>query len=563
MKPKTKIRAWKGRKWYLTKLRIFRSQLRIYKTALFGKLSKVHWLQRELIRSEDARLLAVYIVTTNRGKNTPGVDQACRLDDQAKLDLANGLKLDGKASPTRRRYIPKSGGSDKRRPLGIPTMEDRAKQALAKLALEPQHEAYFEPNSYGFRPGRSALDAIAAIWISLAKAPGEKYVLDADIAQCFDRIDHHALLAKTRSYTAMNKQIEAWLKAGVMLDFNQAVQPTHRGTPQGGVISPLLANIALHDLENHLKKTIQTKNKTVISVIRYADDLVVLHQDQSIVMQCRDEIQTYLPTLGLELNMGKTTLKPASQGFNFLGFSIIKVRRNGKFKTLIRPSKASVLRHSKELQRVVRTNGSNFAYVLVQRLRPLVIGWCNYFRYCECSTTFSKLKNVVYHKLRAWMWRRSNQGRRRIKEKYMPFGRTYLFEDKPHKDNWTLVGRTKGKNGAMRYNFLPAHTWFGRKRFVKVKGTKSPYDGDAPYWIKRTKNTLYLNPRLNRLIRHQNGICPLCQKSFLITDEVAPEVDHVIPRSWGGSHNFFNLQAVHKDCHREKTNKELGPNKAR
>ena len=558
------FKAWETYTWHRIKRRVFRMQQRIYKAARYGDLKKVYWLQRKLTCSIDARLLAVYNVTTNRGKDTPDVDQVKSLTAREKVELADKLRLDGKASPIRRVYIPKPGSHD-RRPLGIPTIGDRAKQALAKLALEPQHEAYFEPNSYGFRPGRCVHDAIEAIWISLAAARGgnEKYVLDADIAKCFDRIDHQALLEKTRSYPAMKKQIAAWLTAGVMVGLSKAKdhdnrgEPNRSGTPQGGVISPLLANIALHGLEQHIQATVVTGDRTKINLIRYADDFVILHKHRRVIQHCRSAIEVYLRSLGLELNDEKTTLKPSSQGFNFLGFTVKKIRRkNGKFKTLIYPSKGNVLRHGENMRRIIQANKSSSAYGLIQELRPRIIGWCNYYRYCECSKTFDRLSYVTYQKLRAWMWRRSTQGRRKIKEKYMPSGKTYLYEDKPHQNNWTLYGETKGKQGVKLTNFLPTHAWVGSKKFVKVQGDKSPYDGDTMYWITRTANYTYHSSRLSKLIRRQHGFCTLCKTRFLHTDETLSEVDHKTPRSLRSSDHYTNLQAVHKDCHRKKTNRE-------
>ena len=269
-------------------------QKRIYKASSRGDVKAVRKLQKTLMRSWFSKCLAVRRVTQeNQGKKTAGVDGVKSLSPEARLNLARQLKLTGKSKPTRRVWIPKPNGE--KRPLGIPTMSDRALQSLVKLALEPEWEAHFEPNSFGFRPGRSAHDAIEAIFNAIRQKP--KYVLDADIAKCFDKINHEALLSKINTFPTLRRQLKAWLKSGV-IDSSKLCQ-TSEGTPQGGVISPLLANIALHGIEeklNEFAKTLDIRNakghqtswKTKISslsFIRYADDFVVLHEDITVIQK--------------------------------------------------------------------------------------------------------------------------------------------------------------------------------------------------------------------------------------------------------------------------------------
>jgi RNA-directed DNA polymerase len=360
---------WRSIDWRKLEKRVYKLQKRIYRASNRGDIKALRKLQKMLMKSWSAKVLAVRRVTQdNQGKKTAGVDGVKSLSPKQRLDLVNKLHLGTKARPTRRVWIPKPGTEEKR-PLGIPTMKDRALQALVKLALEPEWEARFEPNSYGFRPGRSCHDAVAAIFDSIRYKA--KYVLDADIAKCFDRIDQGRLLHKLNTFPTMRRQIKSWLKAGVMDGLE--LSSTSEGTPQGGVISPLLANIALHRMECRIKEyvcslTYLDKNKKnrmdSVSLIRYADDFVILHKDLTVVQGCQKIISDWLKDMGLELKPSKTrlahTLNPVEHekpGFNFLGFNIrqfsVGKYRSGKtpqgkllgFKTIITPSKEKVKGH--------------------------------------------------------------------------------------------------------------------------------------------------------------------------------------------------------------------------
>jgi RNA-directed DNA polymerase len=272
---------WHKINWRKLERNVYKLQKRIYRASARGDEKAFRRLQKTLMKSRSARALSVRRVTQdNQGKKTAGVDGQKSLTPKQRLNLIGSMKLGSKVSPTRRVWIPKPG-IDEKRPLSIPTMKDRALQALVKLALEPEWEARFEPNSYGFRPGRSCQDAVEAIFSSIRLKP--KFVLDADISKCFDRIDHEALLRKLNTFPTIRRQVRAWLKAGVM-DGKQLF-PTFEGTPQGGVISPLLANIALHGMEERIKQYAETlpcksgigkrDNRRSLSLIRYADDFVI------------------------------------------------------------------------------------------------------------------------------------------------------------------------------------------------------------------------------------------------------------------------------------------------
>lgn len=294
---------WNELDWKIIDAHVLKIQIKIYNASINGLTQEVHKYQGLLINSYHAKCKAVRTVTQdNSGKNTPGVDGVKSLNPQEPMKLTKTLKVDGQCSIIRRVYIPKEG-SPRGRPLGIPTMKDRAKQALVKLALEPEWEAKFEPNSYGFRPGRATHDAIEAIYKSICRKP--KYVLDSDIVKCFDRISHDALIEKLNTTDCIKKQIRAWLKAGILEPgAEQRETPENlRGTPQGGVISPLLSNIALHGIETAAKSKIKEAHGVRVSksltVIRYADDICALHPDENILHKVKDIIGECLAEVGV------------------------------------------------------------------------------------------------------------------------------------------------------------------------------------------------------------------------------------------------------------------------
>jgi RNA-directed DNA polymerase len=302
-------------------------------------------------------------------------------------------------------------------------MQDRATQALVKLALEPEWEAKFEPNSYGFRPGRSAHDAIDAIFSGIKQK--SKWVLDADISKCFDKINHEALLKKINTFPTLNRLIKAWLKAGVF--DNHEWSPTDEGTPQGGVISPLLANIALHGMEEVISEIAdclpgrKRDNRRALSLIRYADDFVILHPSNLVIEECKVRIIKWLARMGLELKPSKTrvahTLKPHDkrrEGFDFLGFNVrqYKVGRthsckstNGEllgFKTLIKPSDKAIKEHYEEICKIIESHKSAPQEALIKRLNPVIRGWTNYYSTVVSKETFCRLDYLIFHKLQAW-----------------------------------------------------------------------------------------------------------------------------------------------------------------
>ena len=406
--------AWQDLRWKQIERNVFKLQKRIYQASNRGDRKRVHHLQRLLLKSWSARVLAVRKVTQdNQGKRTAGVDGVKALTPPQRFHLATTLRLTDKTKPVRRVWIPKPG-TDDQRPLGIPTMATRAQQTLAKLALEPEWEAVFEPNSYGFRPGRSCHDAIEAIHTSINKKA--KYVFDADIAKYFDRLQHTPLLDKLNTFPTLRRAITAWLTAGVM--DGKVFSPTPMGAPQGGGISPLLANVALHGLETTVRAAFTTTEGKP-TVIRYADDFVVLHDDVEIIKDCKVAISEWLSPMGLELKPSKTKISHSlnkfegNTGFDFLGFSIRQFETgtyrsakstNGNplgFNTQIQPSKEKQKIHLKKVAEVIKSHTSNKQSGLIRELNPIVRGWANYYSTIFASETFDKMDFLTWQKLRS------------------------------------------------------------------------------------------------------------------------------------------------------------------
>ncbi|MCP4933625.1 MAG: group II intron reverse transcriptase/maturase, partial [bacterium] len=470
---------WQELPWRKIERAVFKLQKRIYQASQRGDTKAIHKLQRLLISSWSARCLAVRRVTQdNRGKNTAGVDGVKALTPPERLQLAQTLTLSQTACPVRRVWIPKPGKVEKR-PLGIPTLSNRAEQALVKLALEPEWEARFEPNSYGFRPGRSAHDAIEAIFKNICLKA--KYVLDADIAACFDKISHSAVLAKLQTYPVMRRAIRAWLKAGVM--DGEELFPTTEGSPQGGVISPLIANIALHGLE-----TAVAERCSKAKVIRYADDLVVLHPELAVIEAAKQVVSQWLDSMGLELKPSKTqithTLNHHEEkvGFDFLGFHIrqypVGKTHSGKtsgrypkllgYKTLIKPSEKAIQRHYRVICAVIDANLATPQARLIGQLNPVIRGWTNYYATVVSKDVFEKLSHLTFVKLLRWAKRRHST--------------------KPSK--WIVHKYWRLETGS--WNFAPKecvslirHYQTPIQRHIKVRGNKSPCDGDWVYWATR------------------------------------------------------------------------------
>lgn len=557
---------WNTLPWRKLEKDVFKLQKRIYQASKRGDVKVIRKLQRLLISSWSAKAIAVRKVTQdNQGKRTGGVDGVKSLNPKQRMELVENLRLGDKSKPTRRIWIPKPGKTEKL-PLGIPTMNERAKQALVKMALEPEWEAKFESNSYGFRPGRTGHDAIAAIHKALCHKA--KYVLDADIAKCFDKIDHQKLLEKIDTFPKITRQLKAWLKAGVM--DNRSLFPTEEGTPQGGVCSLLLANIALNGMENLIRETFPRrsiyKNGKFIeefrppNVIRYADDFVVLHKDIEVIQQCKSLIETWLNDIGLQLKPEKTRISHSleeyngNKGFDFLGFHIqhhkvgkYKSGLNSKKKPLghklyITPTKEGIKRHLKNIEEVIDQHRASKTEKVIGLLNPIIRGWSKYYSGVISSETFKLLDHLTYQKLKRWAERKHpKKGKKWVKNKYWK-----SIDNR----NWVFSDTHEGK---ITYS-LTNHSNTKIIRHVKVRENKSPFDGDFIYWSQRMSQHPEASNRVKTLLKKQKGKCTICKLSFTSEDRL--EIDHITPRSQGGKDEYKNMQILHRHCHDNKSRKD-------
>ncbi|NEO82479.1 reverse transcriptase domain-containing protein [Moorena sp. SIO4G3] len=484
---------WKGQKWKKLRQDLFRLQRRIYKAVQAGDLRKARSLQKLVMKSRSAQLLAVRQVTQlNQGKRTAGIDGKESLNYRERIELVETLNHYGHTwfhSGLREVPIPKKNG--KTRMLKIPTIADRAWQCLVKYALEPAHEATFHARSYGFRTGRSAQDAQKQVFQNLKSSCNgiTKRVIELDIKKCFDRISHKSIMDRLLAPANLKIGLLRCLKAGICPEFPE------QGTPQGGVVSPLLANIALDGIED------------IHPSVRYADDMVIFLKPKDDAEKVLRKVEKFLDERGLEISQQKTKITKTTDGFDFLGWHM-RVKQNGKFHCT--PSVDNHRKIREKIKAVV--NNSNYgAKVKAKKLAPIVKGWRNYHKWCDMDSSRDSL----------WFMKKAANRKFRKEKKTNRYQANELCEKA-----FPAVG-------------------YEQNGHVMVKGTKSPYDGDLVYWSRRNSK-LYDNHTAKALTK-QNHSCGYCEMRFI--DEERVHLHHID----GNHHNWKkdNLMAVHQSCHQQ------------
>lgn len=454
---------------------VTRLQMRIAKAVKEGRYGKAKALQWILTHSFAAKFLAVKRVTESKGKKTPGIDGARWLTPAAKYKATLSFKRKGyKAQPLRRIYIPKSNG--KKRPLGIPTMKDRAMQALYALALNPIAETLADLNSYGFRPKRSAADAIEQCFKVLARRNSSKWVLEADIKACFDNISHDWLM----KHVVMDKAIlYQWLKSGYME--NGLLHATVAGTPQGGNISPIYANIALDGLEDAVRSA--TKGLTQINVVRYADDFIITAVSPDILEnKVKPAVQTFLTQRGLSLSEEKTHITHINTGFDFLGFNV----RKYKEKLLIKPAKASIKRMLNKVRDRIKSQATVSADVLIRQLNPIIRGWANYYRHVVSKAVFYFVDMQIFKAIYRW-----------IKRKHKKKNSTWLkrrYFTTVEMNQWRFFAWDKDVQGNTKQLILYQAGYTAIKRHVKIRSAANPFLKEYAEYFKKRSAKISVKP---------------------------------------------------------------------
>jgi len=519
--PEDESPAWRQVDWRAAETNVRRLRQRIFTASQAGDLPRVRSLQRLMLRSRSNTLVSVRRVTErNAGRLTAGVDGEIVLTPEAKMRLVERIQRGAEpftALPVRRVYIPKPGG--KRRPLGIPVILDRAHQARIVNALEPEWEARFEPRSYGFRPGRGCHDAIGAIYRTARGAnPKRWWVLDADLAGAFDRIAHDHILTMLGSFPARD-MIRQWLKAGVVEQGR--LSRTEDGTPQGGVVSPVLLNVALHGMEQAAGVRYYTTGRAAgwavagsPVLIRYADDLVALCHSRHDAEQVKAQLASWLAPRGLAFNEDKTRVVSLDEGFDFLGFNV----RQQSGKLLIKPSTAAQRRIRERLRCEMRSLRGANARAVIKRLNPIIRGWAAYNRPVVSSEVFSALD--AYKWRLAYKWARHTHPN---KPSSWVIARYFGQFNKSRNDQWVFGDRESGI-------YLHKFAWTRIVRHPMVKGAASPDDPAlADYWASRRSKSppLSIDAASLRLFEAQHGRCQICG-DWLLSDNDRPQS----PREW-------------------------------
>jgi RNA-directed DNA polymerase len=533
---------WDQVDWPIVHRRVRGLQIRIAKATRDQDWRRVKALQRFLVNSFSAKALAVKRVSENDGKRTPGVDGEIWTTPEAKWRAIQRLDSRGlRPQPLRRVYIPKRGSTTKKRPLGIPVMIDRAQQALHLQGLEPVAETQADPHSYGFRRGRGTQDAMQRVFNLLARITSAPWIFEGDIKGCFDNFGHGWL----ESHVPMDKKVlSGWLKAGYVE--SGKLFPTEAGTPQGGIASPTIANIALDGLEATLaesfSRTATSLNQLRVRLVRFADDFIITGNSRELLeREVKPCVEAFLAARGLELSQEKTKITHISEGFDFLGQHVRKY--DGKF--LIKPSAKNVKAFLDKVRETIRANRSTKQETLIDLLNPMIRGWANYHRHVVAKRTYAAVDSHIWQAL--WRW-----ARRRHPNKSCGWVRRKYFWTLDHQ-HWVFATAARGYNGEPRTLALLSATDTRIVRHVRVKSDANPFDPVWDSYFAQRKRTRMLQRLQNRsfpkrLWQQQDGQCPGCGQ--LIDDEDQWLIKPVAPIKVGGTRSLANLKMLHSTCQR-------------
>ncbi|WP_029045995.1 group II intron reverse transcriptase/maturase [Cupriavidus sp. amp6] len=532
---------WDAINWRQVERNVRAMQIRIAKATQEGDWRRVKALQRSLTRSFSAKASAVKRVTENQGKRTAGVDRELWDSPEVRWEAIGRLKRRGyRPLPLRRVFIPKANG--KERPLGIPTMLDRAMQALHLLALEPVSEGTSDPNSYGFRINRSTADAMSQLFVNLSRGHSAQWILEADIKGCFDHISHDWL---ERNVPMDRAILRKWLKAGVI--FQGQFQATEAGTPQGGIISPTLANVALNGLERQLVASFEKKlgvaktRKLKVNVVRYADDFVITGTTPEILQnEVKPWVEQFLAVRGLTLSTEKTRIVNVADGFDFLGWNFRKYSGT----LLIKPSRKNVQTFYRKVKGVISANKTVKQSELIRLLNPMLRGWAQYHRAVVAKAAFNRLGHDIFRVL--WRWaKRRHPGKKAdwVRKKY--FGsvgqRSWVF-------GTTVVKDVDSEVWVELYSLASTPI----QRHKKVRGDYNPFDPAQEVYGETLRQERLLDSMAHRkqwikLYMSQRGLCALCQCKM--TKDTGWHDHHIEYRVRGGSDGLRNRVLLHPNCH--------------
>ena len=531
---------WKKIYAYVKKLR-----QRIFRAEQLGQRRRLKKLQRLMIRSKANLLLSIKRVTQiNKGKKTPGIDGQIILTSKDRLELFNLLKTYNvkyiRPRPAKRVYIPKNNG--KMRPLGIPIIKDRIFQNIVKNALEPQWEARFESSTYGFRPKRSVQDAIVNLFTKLSSRSTRKWIFEGDFKGCFDNLNHQYIMDCLIGFPAKDA-IQKWLKAG-FID-NDSFNDTDSGTPQGGIVSPLLANIALHGIEEELgvgyyqSQGYHKLSRKSVGVVKYADDFVIVCKTREEATNMYEKLKPYLNKRGLTLAVDKTKVTHIEEGFDFLGFNIRQYKNNKGMKLLIKPSKDSVKKAKETIKNVFREMKGRPVGELIMKLNPIIRGIGNYWSSEVSKKVFGNLDHYTWIKTRKYLKNLHN---------HKPFKWIYKRYFKPDytgvsKDRWILTDPHNERNQLFKMSWIPI------VRHEVVKYRNSPDDASLrEYFEKRDKKEFVRDNILSRrkLAKQSNYKCRVCNQSLVGEERL--NINQIVPKKLSGDECYFNLELLHRSC---------------